>query len=174
MIKLLRKLLDWWEWKILERTINKEIDSNINRKFHKDQHTTIIQDEDIQQKYNNGMTLLKQRVKDLAKDCTLEELLDKLKGEDLLDFAKDEDEYKKQHSEDKALFFVHKHSDNKSEQEITERIASRIADYYKLHLKIVERELLREARRAYQSGNFILHETLTKQWKEKYGKYRNN
>lgn len=176
-IKILKNIKDWLSLKILEKKVNKDIDQNVNMWFNRPIEQIAEHDTDVQQKYYNGITLLKRRVKELGGA----EALSKFKGDedfyvgnDLLALATDEDSQRKSLRQLKESAYVYNGADVKSEKDKEDMIADRIGHYTELQKAKTSRELLRQAREAYNKGDSETHQQLMKDWNRQYGKSRNN
>jgi hypothetical protein len=184
---ILKNIKNWWLEKKLSlelnkniKHFNKEVDENINMWSNKDRIDLIQDDQAIQQKYYSGLALVRQRLIEEMQNQDPEKVLERYKGEadfymyrDILAMAVDEDKAKKSLREAKESVFVYKEADIKSDKDKINMIDDRISQYYELHDKKQERELMRKARQAYKEGDLELHATLMKQWEKDYGKHRN-
>ena len=93
-MKFLQKIKDWWTLKSLEKAMNKEIDQNVNMWFNRSLEQIAEHDSDAQQKYFNGITLMKRRIKDAAGDLTQAAFMQEFAGKDMLTLATDEDQHR--------------------------------------------------------------------------------
>jgi len=157
-----------------EKEFNKEVDENINLRYSKSD-VELLQEE-TQQKYYNGIALMKSRLRDQIKNSDPKSVMNQFKGEDnfyingdLLSLATDEDEQRKKLRQMKESIYVYDDQDIKTEEDKKKMIDQRIGHYQKLHDAKIKRDLLRKARQAYNAGNLDLHKQLMEEWTNKYG-----
>ena len=176
---LFANLKDWWTFRQLSKEFNKEVDENVNMWHHTDSMAEVQDDEAIQQKYHNGITLMKKRLNSMRNGQDANGFLSKNFGEDgrfdLLALAKDEDANRKALRQVRESAYVYQGADIKTEEDKTKMIDTRIGHYKALHKDIEIRQVLKEARAAWAAGDIELHKQLLAKWEEmKYGKLRNS
>lgn len=177
---LFAKIKNWWDLRQAVKQFDKEVDENINMYYHRDSVSEIQEDQDVQQKYYNGMALLKSELRKLTANGEAERVMERFKGgkdfyvgKDLLSLAKSQSREKKQLADGLSQVFVYQGADVKNAQDEAKMIDKRIGHYGKLQKSKEERALLRQIRTAYAEGKTVLHEALMQEWKDKYGKSRN-
>lgn len=178
---LFARIKDWWTFRSLEKEFNKEVDENVNMYYHRDSVSEIQEDQDVQQKYYNGMALLKRRLRQQLTSNDPLKVMERFKGNkdfyvggDLLALAKGESKEREQLAKGLNQVFVYQGADVKNSADTAKMIDKRINHYSTLQNKTEERELLRKVKKAYREGNMELHGTLMKEWEKKYGKSRNS
>jgi len=153
------------------REFNKEVDSNIEIKLDFDSVKTLEQDRE--QKYHNGISLMKYNIKNTAKSDTALEYDRILKQtDDMFTLAKEESAEQIKLRELKESIYVYKGSDIKSDQDHEKMLDKRIKMYQDLHSKKLERQLMRDIRKAKKENSLELYEKLLGEYKIKYGKSR--
>ena len=68
MLKLFKKIKNFFVLRKLNKEFDKEVDENIELWFNPTVVKTLQMEKELQQKYINGMTLLKRTVKEKSKD----------------------------------------------------------------------------------------------------------
>lgn len=167
----------WWDLRQAVKEFDKEVDENINMYYHRDTTSEIQDDQDVQQKYYNGLTLMKRRLNAARNGTDGDTYLKKYYTEgklDLLALAESDSHSKKQLSEGLKQAFVYQGADVKTAQDEAKMIDKRIGDYIKLQKSVEERTLLRSIREAYKRGDEAIYSDLMKEWNIKYGKSRNH
>lgn len=187
-MSLFKKIKDWWFEIQLEKTIdknvkefNKEVDENINMWSNKDPVAEVQQDREIEQKYYNGMALLKSRLRSQLQGGDARSVMSRYHGDkdfylggDLLSLAKSDNHQREQLSKVLSSSLVYSGADVKTSADEAKMIDKRINHYSDLQNKTEERKLLRAIKEAYKNGDTETHASLTKQWETQYGKSRNS
>lgn len=171
-MNIFKTIKSWWTMFFLEKEMNKEIDQNVNMYYHRPSTEAVQDDETVQQKYFNGITLMKRRLKEKMAGVDPHTYLSS-NPVDLLALAKDEDAQRKALREVREAAYVFSGMDVKTEADKTKMVDERIGHYYKLQRDKEERSLLRQIRAAYGTAPDV-HRTLLEEWEKKYGKPRNN
>lgn len=168
LIKLKALYTEFLLWRLSKEFI-REATSNINISLAIDLPTIIH--EDKEQKYFNGMSLLKQRLREELTGKSLVEqhsIMEKI-GDNIFNYAYEATESKEKLTEILKSTQIFKGKDIKTEEDHKKMLDKRIESMYNVQKKKLERKLLREARQAYNSGNLTLHKTLMDEWKHTYG-----
>lgn len=169
--QFITKIKDWWTFRSLYKEFNKEVDENTNRWSNRDTHSEVQEDQDIEQKYYNGISLLKSRLlKEIANNDP-HQILERYKDNDLLVLAKSNNREREQLATGLTKTLIYSGTDVKTDQDKSKMIDKRIQDYNKLQNKTEERELTRKIRAASTVGDMVLYDSLMKEWKTRYGKY---
>jgi hypothetical protein len=142
---LLKRIKIWWDLRQAVKEFDKEVDENINMHYHRDTTSEIQEDQDVQQKYYNGITLMKRRIRDRV-GGDFSSFGAAFGGQDLLALAKSESLAKKQLAEGLKQAFVYEGQDIKTPQDTTKMIDNRISDYTHLQKDKEKRELIRKLR----------------------------
>lgn len=174
-MNIFSRIKDWWTFRQLSNEFNKEVDENVNMWQHSDAHAEVQDDEAVQQKYHNGITLMKRRLNQMRNGQDGHQFLSANGNLDLLALARDEDANRKALRQVRESAYVYQGADIKSEEDKTKMIDTRIGHYQALHKDIEIRRVLKEARAAWAAGDIELHKQLLAKWEEmKYGKLRNS
>jgi hypothetical protein len=160
---LFQKLKDWWTLATLTKEFHKEVDQNVNMWSNRDSITEVQEDQAIQQKYYNGVTLMKRRIKERIGTLSPHEYLSK-NSVDLLTLAKDEDANRKALREVKESVYVYSGADVKTDMDKSKMIDKRISHYGELQKDKIARNTIKAAKKAWSEGNVELHKQLLKEW----------
>jgi hypothetical protein len=164
MRQLLVKIKNWISNYFLVRKMKKEIQENIDYYFAPIGPTSV--EVEVDKKYQNGMTLLKSKIKEKVDEGYSFQEAITLVGEDLLTLANLEDDKK---IELIRSVYVYGTVDIKAEADKIKMIDRRIADYKRLQDNKLKRELSREIRKAMMREDYHLYDRLSKEWRQKYG-----
>lgn len=168
MLKVLwNKIKNWIRYHILVKELNKEVDENIDLWFNS--IPIELRQEQLQQKYHTGLANLKDEVRKRAKDGSLESVLKDI-GDKILELARRETKSDTHKRKVLESVYIYQGQDVKTEEDKTKMIATRIGHYTELQKQKEGRELLKQARTAYQEGKVELHQQLMKEWNEKYAR----
>ena len=122
--------------------------------------TVELAQDSVMQKYQEGLLVLKSKVK--KNDFNLNE------EDELLSLAKEETEEQKKFREVMERIYVNKGQDIKDEVEKRQMIDKRIRDFYTLQKYNEERELIKKIKQAVKSGDKDLAERLEHDWKQRF------
>lgn len=174
---------DWLSLYVLESEFKKEVDQNVDTWSNRDTSIPLEQEQENQQKYTNGIGLIKRRLKDQMKGGkTFDETMGQYTGDDpnffqsrdLLGLATDEDQRSRSFRKLRESAVVYSGADVKTEEDKTKMIDKRIGHYTDLQIAKMSREHLRRARDAHQAGDLELHKILMEEWNQVYGQRRTN
>jgi len=169
--KIRRKFAEWalaYKIWVDRKEIEDEIKQVINFAGLGDKNI-MIQDEERQ--ITEGVIAMKVAVNKLVKNRSAESYDNILKDlNDLVKFAENVGSKQQKSLLDlRKKLVVFKEKDVRTKKDKENMIRRRINHYYELHKGKESRELIRQERKARNSGNSKLADELLKEWKDKYG-----
>lgn len=114
----------------------------------------------VQQKYQEGLHVLKSKVRNGSYQLETEE--------ELLKLAREETPEQKQFRKVMEQVYIYKGQDVKDDISKNKMIDKRIGDYYALQKYNEERELLKQIRQAKKNDDNDLAERLENEWKQRF------
>lgn len=155
-MNFLKRIKDWWTFRSLNKDFDKEVDENVKLWYDSSLTSEVQTDQDVQQKYFNGLSLLKSK----ARKLNLTEDLD------ILPLAHSENQNKQDISDNLNRMFVYNGADVKTEADKTKMIEKRMQQYYKLQKNKEIRELTRKIRKLKKEGKDLEAQKLEELWRQ--------
>jgi hypothetical protein len=174
--KLINKIKLFFIIKYNESIFNKELDSSMNMWFNQED-MDILQQEETQKKYQNGIALIKTKIDaQLKSGKSFHEVLSQYRDRDtfhldpdLLALALDESEKEKLLRETLESIIVFKEKDIKSDKDLDKMLSTKVNNYNEFLRKKKMRELLRAGRKAKSDGDLELYKQLQKEYRNLNG-----
>lgn len=152
------KLGLWWLEFLLTRR-NRQFEQEFLSAFSFNRTPTEVVQDSVQQKYQEGLNVLRKKVNDQPELIT---------NTELIGLAHEETENQKKLREVMEKIYVNKGQDIKSELDKHQMINRRISDFYSLQRYTEERNLLKQIKQAEKEGKTDLAERLQDDWKQRF------
>jgi len=169
MKDLLKRFLKWWEYKRLERALNKELRYyDVMDRWFSHRQTQVESEQDYN--YTEALRIIKRSINKAVKNKSKEEyhkVLSQL--DELIGLGREETPHQKAMRKILENIYVAKGADIKTSKDKKKMIDNRISHYKELQTYKEGRTLLKQARVARKEGRTEDSKDLEEQWRKKYG-----